>query len=233
MQWGCSHPYDPWNYTNIYGDWVPALWVSKASGYTSLTPQLSSKHKQPRHSPVLTTAEKSSWKSQREKSWLSTLANNGCGSLPPPLSRLRERALWAMGVQKSAQDPSSFFSQKNLSRGENFLQNMTLTGSNPKEISPAPYLSSGTSCGFLGWVACSSCWNGWGQDSAWQHLSLAGSIPTNSTRASHGLRMVWEWSLPGVIWQYRRSLLMLLGYDMSRPSAEVPGCHKSYPSCNT
>lgn len=149
------------------------------------------------------------------------------------LCRGCERGPYGPWVCRSQLRTQAAFFPKNLSRGENFLQNMTLTGSNPKEMSPAPYLSSGTSCGFLGWVACSSCWNGWGQDSAWQHLSSAGSVPINSTRASYGLRMVWEWSLPGVIWQYRRSLPMLLGYDMSRPSAEVPGCHKSYPSCFT
>lgn len=110
-----------------------------------------------------------------------------------------------------------WFFPQSLSRRENFLQNMTLMGSNPKQMPPAPYLSSGTRCRFFGRVACSSRWNSWGQDSARQHLSLAGSIWTNSTGASHGLRMLWECSLPGVTWQYRRSLPMLFGYEMSRP----------------
>lgn len=84
---------------------------------------------------------------------------------------------------------AAFFPQ-NLSRGEYSFQNMTLMGSHRKQMPPVPCFRSGTRYRFLGRVACSSCWNGWGQDSARQHLSLAGSIQTNSTEASHGLRMV-------------------------------------------
>lgn len=222
MQWGCSHPYDPWNYTSIFSDWIPALWVSWASGYLSLTPQLSSRWKHPRYSLVLTTADKSSWKSQRKNGQVSTVTNKGCGSLPPPLSHRP----WVCRCQLLIQ--AAFF-PKNLSRGEDFLQNMTLTGSNPKEMLSAPCLSSGV--GFwAGWPATAT-------EVIWDRIQH-GNIPLWMglyKKLALGQAMGWEWCENGP-WQVLFDSIDIvfrcyLTVTWGDPAAGVPGCHKCYPSC--
>lgn len=77
------------------------------------------------------------------------------GAGPKPALGTGDRTSQAVSEQMLDMIQAAF-SPKNVNRGVNCLQDMMLMGISPKMLPLAAYLSCGSRCCFLCWVACSS-----------------------------------------------------------------------------